>query len=317
MASTNLSVLEQAHEAVDFLNSRVPEGLQKPKVAVVCGSGLSGLADTVQAHPRVEYDYASIPHFPRPTVAGHAGKLVFGLLGQKIPAVFMVGRAHYYEGNSMDQVTFPIRVFKLLGVDTVVLTNAAGGLNQDYDVGDIMLLNDHIFLAGLAGVHPLRGPNVDDFGVRFPPLSDAYDLDLRRHVHQVWKEIIPSQTTRRLHEGVYAFVGGPTYETRAESRMLQMMGADVVGMSTVPEIVVARHCGLRVLAFTLVTNSAVLAPVPRGDEQLLQGKDASELSAMLEEGKATHEEVLEAGRTAALDMQQLVTRTLLRVFGQA
>ncbi|KAJ5663732.1 purine nucleoside phosphorylase [Penicillium longicatenatum] len=294
MASTELSALELAHEAVLFLNSRLPEGLQNPKVAVVCGSGLSGLADTVQAGPRMEFDYASIPHFPRPTVAGHAGKLVFGLLGQKIPAVFMVGRAHYYEGNSMDQVTFPIRVFKLLGVDTVVLTNAAGGLNQDFN---------HIFLAGLAGMHPLRGPNIDDFGVRFPPLSDAYDLDLRRHVHQTWKEITPSQPTRKLHEGVYAFVGGPTYETRAESRMLRMLGADVVGMSTVPEIVVARHCGIRVLAFTLVTNCAVLAPVPRGDEQLLQGKDASELNAMLGEGKATHEEVLEAGRTAALDMQ--------------
>ncbi|KAJ5921552.1 hypothetical protein N7466_009878 [Penicillium verhagenii] len=293
MTESNLSILEQVHETVEFLNRRLPEGLQRPKVAVVCGSGLSGLADTIQAEPRVEYDYASIPHFPRPTVAGHAGKLVFGLLDQKIPAVFMVGRAHYYEGNSMDQVTFPIRVFKLLGVNTV-----------------------HIFLAGLAGLHPLRGANIEEFGVRFPPLSDAYDLDLRRHVHQVWKEIIPSSNVRRLHEGVYAFVGGPTYETRAESRMLRMLGADVVGMSTVPEIVVARHCGLRVLAFTLVTNNAVLAPVPRGDEELLEGKDTSELNAILEKGKATHEEVLEAGRQAALDMQQLVTRTLVRVFGQ-
>ncbi|KAJ5936466.1 purine nucleoside phosphorylase [Penicillium verhagenii] len=316
MTESDLSTLEKGRETVDFLIRRLPEGLQRPKVAVVCGSGLSGLADTIQADPRVEYDYASIPHFPRPTVAGHAGKLVFGLLDQKIPAVFMVGRAHYYEGNSMDQVTFPIRVFKLLGVDMVVLTNAAGGLNQDYSVGDVMLLNDHIFLAGLAGLHPLRGANIEEFGVRFPPLSDAYDLDLRRHVHQVWKEIIPSSNVRRLHEGVYAFVGGPTYETRAESRMLRMLGADVVGMSTVPEIVVARHCGLRVLAFTLVTNSAVLTPVPRGDEELLQGKDASELNAILEKGKATHEEVLEAGRQAALDMQQLVTRTLVRVFGQ-
>ncbi|KAJ5701562.1 purine nucleoside phosphorylase [Penicillium malachiteum] len=336
MTLTTLSILEQTQEAVAYLASQLPEGLQKPQVAIVCGSGLSGLADTVQAGPRAEYDYASIPHFPRPTVAGHAGKLVFGLLGQKIPAVFMVGRAHYYEGNSMDQVAFPIRVFKLLGVNTVVLTNAAGGLNPNYNVGDIMLLNDasgksfglesfyswllttfqHIFLAGLAGVHPLRGPNIEEFGTRFPPLSDAYDLDLRRHVHQTWKEIIPSQNTRKLHEGVYAFVGGPTYETRAESRMLRMMGADVVGMSTVPEIVVARHCGLRVLAFSLVTNNAVLTPVPRGDEELLQGKDASELNAIIEEGKPGHEEVLEAGRTAAMDMQKLVTQTLVKVFSR-
>ncbi|CEO58491.1 Putative Purine nucleoside phosphorylase I, inosine and guanosine-specific [Penicillium brasilianum] len=317
MTQADISAFDRANEAVAFLRSSLPEELQSPKVAIVCGSGLGGLADTVHAEGRAEYDYASIPHFPRPTVAGHAGKLVFGLLGRKIPAVLMVGRAHYYEGHSMDQVTFPIRVFKQLGVDTVVLTNAAGGLNSDYCVGDIVMLNDHIFLAGLAGVHPLRGPNEDEFGVRFPPLSDAYDLDLRRQVHQAWKQVIPAQSTRKLHEGVYAFVGGPTYETRAESRMLRMLGADVVGMSTVPEIVVARHCGLRVLAFSLVTNNAVLAPVPRGDEQLLQGKDAGELNAIIEEGKAGHEEVLEAGRNAALDMQKLVLQSLVSVFGQA
>ncbi|KAF3403618.1 hypothetical protein F1880_009494 [Penicillium rolfsii] len=291
MTQSNTSAFERANEAVTFLRSQLPEGLQSPKVAIVCGSGLGGLADTVHAEGRAEYDYASIPHFPRPTVAGHAGKLVFGLLGEKIPAVLMVGRAHYYEGHSMDQVTFPIRVFKQLGVDTVV--------------------------SGLAGVHPLRGPNEEEFGARFPPLSDAYDLDLRRQVHQAWKQVIPAQSTRKLHEGVYAFVGGPTYETRAESRMLRMLGADVVGMSTVPEIVVARHCGLRVLAFSLVTNNAVLAPVPRGDEQLLQGKDAGELNAIIEEGKAGHEEVLEAGRNAALDMQKLVLQSLVQVFGDA
>ncbi|KAJ5397279.1 PNP/MTAP phosphorylase [Penicillium cosmopolitanum] len=299
-----MSSLDRANEAVSFLTKSLPEGLRKPQVAIVCGSGLGGLAETVQSEPRAEFDYTSIPHFPvqqSNKVAGHAGKLVFGLLGQKIPAVLMVGRAHYYEGHSMEQVTFPIRVFKQLGVDTVVLTNAAGGLNSDYSVGDITLLNDHLFLAGLAGNHPLRGPNDEEFGVRFPPLSDAYDLELRRHVHRAWKEITTPQTSRKLHEGVYAFVGGPTYETRAESRMLRMMGADVVGMSTVPEIVVARHCGLRVLAMSL----------------LLQDKAAGELSALLEEGKAGHEEVLEAGRAAAVDMQKLVVQTLVNVFGSA
>ncbi|EPS26082.1 hypothetical protein PDE_01018 [Penicillium oxalicum 114-2] len=317
MSNADISSFDRANEAVTFLRSTLPEGLQAPKVAIVCGSGLGGLADTVQKEGRAEYDYASIPHFPRPTVAGHAGKLVFGLLGQRIPAVLMVGRAHFYEGHEMDKVTFPIRVFKQLGVDTVVLTNAAGGLNSEYNVGDIVLLNDHIFMAGLAGVHPLRGPNDEQFGVRFPPLSDAYDLELRRQVHQAWKDIIPAESTRKLHEGVYAFVSGPTYETRAESRMLRMLGADVVGMSTVPEIVVARHCGLRVLAFSLVTNNAVLAPVTRGDEQLLEGKDANQLNALIEEGKAGHEEVLEAGRNAALDMQKLVLQSLVKVFGQA
>ncbi|EKV12080.1 Purine nucleoside phosphorylase I, inosine and guanosine-specific [Penicillium digitatum PHI26] len=335
MTKIDLSSFERANEAISYLRTKLPETLQKPQVAIVCGSGLGGLADTIQPETRIEFDYASIPHFPRSTVVGHAGKLVFGLLGQKIPAVLMVGRAHYYEGHSIDQVTFPIRVFKQLQVNTVVLTNAAGGLNSLYDVGDIVLLNDvgnipikaiepiyssntdlqHLFLAGLAGTHPLRGANEDEFGVRFPPLSDAYDLELRRHVHQSWKKVTSPESKRQLHEGVYAFCGGPTYETRAESRMLRMLGADVVGMSTVPEIVTARHCGLRVLAFSLVTNKAVLSPVPRGDDDLLQNKAAGELSALLEEGMAGHEEVLEAGRAAAIDMQKLVVETLMDVFG--
>ncbi|KAJ5966047.1 hypothetical protein N7481_012761, partial [Penicillium waksmanii] len=286
--TSNMSSFDRANEAVSFLTNSLPEGLRKPQVAIVCGSGLGGLAETVQSEPRAEFDYTSIPHFPRPTVAGHAGKLVFGLLGQKIPAVLMVGRAHYYEGHSMEQVTFPIRVFKQLGVDTVVLTNAAGGLNSDYSVGDITLLNDHLFLAGLAGNHPLRGLNDEEFGVRFPPLSDAYDLDLRRHVHRAWKEITSAtpQTSRKLHEGVYAFVGGP--HLRNKSRKPH-----------------ASNDGCR------------RAPVPRGDEQLLQDKAAGELNALLEEGKAGHEEVLEAGRAAAMDMQKLVVQTLVNVFGSA
>ncbi|KAE8145545.1 nucleoside phosphorylase domain-containing protein [Aspergillus avenaceus] len=290
-------------EAYSFLNERLPKSLKKPQVAIVCGSGLGGLADTINDEPRVEFDYSSIPHFPHLTVPGHAGKLVFGLLGGQVPVVLMVGRAHYYEGHTINRVTFPIRVFKLLGIDAIVLTNAAGGLNSEYAVGDIVVLNDHIFLAGLAGIHPLRGPNAEEFGPRFPPLSDAYDLELRRHVHKAWKEVVRSESQRRLHEGVYAFVGGPSYETRAECRMLHLLGADVVGMSTVPEIVVARHCGIKVLAFSLVTNSAVLSPVPRGDDRLLQDKAVEDLDAILQEGKASHDEVLEAGRSAAIDMQ--------------
>ncbi|KAL4899280.1 hypothetical protein BDW74DRAFT_163831 [Aspergillus multicolor] len=190
------------------------------------------------------------------------------------------------------------------------VTNAAGGLNPDYVVGDIVLLNDHIFLAGLTGTHPLRGPNCEEFGPRFPPLSDAYDLDLRRQVHEAWDKVMDPQSKRRLHEGVYAYVGGPSYETRAECRMLRQLGADVVGMSTVPEIVVARHCGIRIIAFSLVTNNAVLSPVPRGDDHLIQGRDVKELDAILQEGKANHEEVLEAGRSAAQDMQKLVVRVV-------
>lgn len=179
-----------------------------------------------------------------------------------------------------------------------------------------MIINDHIFPAGFAGTHPLRGPNTEEFGPRFPPLSDAYDLELRRHAHQAWKAVISENSTRRLHEGVYAFVAGPSYETRAECRMLRQVGADLVGMSTVPEIIVARHCGIRVLAFSLVTNKAVLSPVPRGDDHLLQAKDVKELDSILQEGKANHEEVLEAGRTAAIDMQKLVVRVISNVHGR-
>ncbi|KAL4958819.1 purine-nucleoside phosphorylase [Aspergillus stella-maris] len=311
----HLSVLEKSTEAFNFIVKRLPDALKAPRVAIVCGSGLGGLSETIDKELRVEIDYADIPHFPQLTVAGHAGKLVFGLLDKKVPAVLMVGRAHYYEGHSIDQVTFPIRVFKLLQIDTVVLTNAAGGLNPDYTVGDIVLLNDHLFLAGLAGNHPLRGPNSEEFGPRFPPLSDAYDLDLRRQVHEAWEKVIDPVTKRRLHEGVYAFAGGPSYETRAECRMLRQLGADVVGMSTVPEIVVARHCGIRILAFSLVTNNAVLSPVPRGDDHLIQGRDVKELDAILQEGKANHEEVLEAGRSAAQDMQRLVVHVVSDIFG--
>ncbi|KAL5332737.1 nucleoside phosphorylase domain-containing protein [Aspergillus crustosus] len=308
--SVRPSTFERTNEASNFIKKLLPAQLQAPRVAVVCGSGLGGLANTIDNGVRVEIDYSDIPHFPHLTVPGHTGKLVFGLLDKLVPAVLMVGRAHYYEGHSIDQVTFPIRVFKVLGVDTVVLTNAAGGLNPDYMVGDIILLNDHLFVAGLAGNHPLRGPNCEDFGPRFLPLSEAYDLDLRRRVHEAWKKVIDPESKRRLHEGVYAYVGGPSYETRAECRMLRQLGADVVGMSTVPEIIVARHCGIRIMALSLVTNNAVLSPVPRGDDHLIQGRDMKELNAILQEGKANHEEVLEAGRLAAQDMQKLVVQAV-------
>lgn len=165
-------------------------------------------------------------------------------------------------------------------------------------------------MAGLTGVHPLRGPNIDEFGVRFPPLSDAYDLDLRRRTHKAWNKLGLHQQQRKLHEGVYAFVAGPTYETRAECRMLTLLGADVVGMSTVPEIIVARHAGMRVLAFSLVTNVAVLEAGARGDDAEIQSMSRSELTAHLSKGMANHQEVLDAGREAAKDMQALVKQIL-------
>ncbi|KAF2012538.1 hypothetical protein BU24DRAFT_425180 [Aaosphaeria arxii CBS 175.79] len=301
----------RALESTSFIRSKLPASLQQPKVAIVCGSGLGGLADTIEKEEKVELAYGDIPNFPRSTVQGHAGKFVFGFMGpQKIPVALLVGRAHFYEGHSMDLVTFAARVCKVIGVETIIVTNAAGGLNQDYAVGDIVCLNDHLNIAGMVGVNPLRGPNIEEFGVRFPPLSDAYDLDLRKRVHAAWKKLGFGEGKRRLHEGVYAFVAGPTYETRAECRMLRTLGADVVGMSTVPEIVVARHAGLRVLAFSLVTNVSILEAGPRGDDPEIQGMSTAELTEHLSKGKANHEEVLEAGREAAKDMQALVKEVL-------
>ncbi|KAM5448620.1 Purine nucleoside phosphorylase [Microsporum canis] len=174
----------------------------------------------------------------------------------------------------------------------------------------------HLFLAGVSGAHPLRGPNAEEFGTRFPPLSDAYDLELRRTAHRAWKKVVPAESKRRIHEGVYAYCSGPSFETRAECRMLRMLGADTVGMSTVPEIIVARHCGMKVLALGLVTNNCVLSPAPRGDDRLLQKSTVEELNVIVDEGKANHEEVLEAGRKAASDMQKLVSQAVEDMFAQ-
>ncbi|OQO04697.1 hypothetical protein B0A48_09620 [Cryoendolithus antarcticus] len=308
------TAFHRATETVTHLRRKLPQHLATPRVAIVCGSGLGGLVDLVDAEGREEWKYEDVPGFPKSTVVGHAGKLVFGTMSEtKIPVVLLVGRAHFYEGHSMDTVTFATRVCKVLGVETMLLTNAAGGLNSAYEVGDIVCLNDHLNLAGLVGFHPLRGQNEEDFGVRFPPLSDAYDLSLRQLAYTSWQQLRTQQpSNRKMHEGVYAFVAGPTYETRAECRMLSNLGADVVGMSTVPEIIVARHSGMRVLAFSLVTNKAVLDSVPKGDDPSLQGLSREQLAERLSRGVANHEEVLEAGKQAAIDMQGLV----LRIVGQ-
>ncbi|KAI4235131.1 MAG: hypothetical protein L6R40_006530 [Gallowayella cf. fulva] len=211
-ATSSASVFQNAHNAVHFIFEQLPADLQRPGLGIICGSGLGGLADTILSQPRHEIPYSTIPHFPLSSVHGHAGKLVFGITRQDAsPIVFMVGRVHYYEGHSFQSIAFPVRVMKVLGVDTLLITNAAGGLNPQYSVGDVVLLSDHLNLAGLAGNHPLRGPNLEDFGTRFPALSDAYDLHLRRRAHEIWKKIDRYSDSRRLHEGTYAFVGGPRY----------------------------------------------------------------------------------------------------------
>ncbi|KAE9374883.1 purine nucleoside phosphorylase I, inosine and guanosine-specific [Stipitochalara longipes BDJ] len=300
--------IESIKEAVEGLKSLLPVDF-KPEIGIIGGSGLSALEDAV-LEPRWEVPYGKIKGFPVSTVPGHAGKLVFGHVGkEKTPTVLMAGRAHYYEGHELQTATFPIRVLALLGMKTLIVTNAAGGLNSTYKVGDVVVLHDHINFAGLSGVNPLRGPNLDDFGPRFIALSDAYDLELRRAAHLAWKDLSKDRSKQMvMHEGVYAFVGGPNYETRAECRMLSTLGADLVGMSTVPEIIVARHSGVRVLAMSLVTNVVVMDPGPRGDAILLAESNEAELSDMLKEGKADHEDVLEASRNAAQEIKNLIVK---------
>ena len=240
----------------------------RPTVGLILGSGLSGLAQQIEGADSL--DYAQIPHFPLSTVAGHAGRLVIGkLAGASVCA--MQGRFHYYEGYDMQTVTLPIRVMQRMGVQTLILTNAAGGLNPGFQVGDIMLIEDHINFVGMAGVSPLRGPNLDEFGPRFPAVNRTYTQRLR----QVAAGVAAKQGLA-LRSGVYAVVAGPNFESPAEIRMLRVLGADAVGMSTVPEAIVAHHAGMDVLAISTITNVAV-ADLDAGAEP-------------------THEEVIDAGK---------------------
>jgi purine-nucleoside phosphorylase len=246
--------------AVDYIHS---ETSREPRVAVVLGSGLGAFAEEL-SH-RLEVPYAAIPDWPVSTAIGHAGKLVFGTLDGLEMAV-MAGRSHLYEGYTPAQVTMGVRVLHRLGVRSIIFTNAAGGINLSYSQGALVLISDHI---NLLGSNPLMGPNDDSAGPRFPDMTDAYSAAYRTIAHQVAGELgIP------LSEGVYAAVTGPSYETPAEIRYLRTIGADLVGMSTVPEVIVANHLGMRVLAISCVTNMAA-GILPQ---------------------KINHEEVLETGR---------------------
>lgn len=218
----------------------------RPSVGLILGSGLGELADEVQSPCTLPFD--EIPHHPRATVEGHQGQLVLGLL-EEAPVAIWRGRAHFYEGRSMAEIGFPIRLMCQLGARATILTNAAGGLNESFSSGDLMLFTDHINLPGLAGHNPLRGPPEPSFGERFVDLSQAYDPNLLQLAEEVAQE-----RGFTLQKGVYAMVAGPTYETPAEARLLRQLGADAVGMSTVPEAIVARQVGLRVLAISAITN---------------------------------------------------------------
>lgn len=274
--------IPEAHyrEAADFIRSRTQ---QQPSIGLVLGSGLGPLIDAIETPDTIEY--ANIPHWPHSTVKGHAGRLVIGQLEGRT-VVAMQGRAHFYEGYSMAQVTLPIRVMKLLGVDTIILTNAAGGLNPGFSTGDIMLITDHINLPGITGTNPLRGPNLETFGPRFSIHTRTYHLALGQLAHRV-----AEANHLTLRDGVYMALSGPTFETPAEVRMLRLLGGDSVGMSTAPEALVAYHTGMRVLGFSTITNLAIDSTATRQD--------------------VSHEDVLRLGREIVPNLT-LLLRGVLR-----
>lgn len=239
--STDASDFSRAERAAQFILDRTT---LRPRIALVLGSGLGGFADELQGAVRIPY--TQIPSFPHSTAVGHAGNLVIGTV-EGIAVAAMQGRVHLYEGYSAQQVAFPVRVFGRMGAQAVVLTNAAGGINSTYGQGALVAIRDHI---NLQGHNPLVGPNEDRFGPRFPDMTDAYNAEFRSFV------LKEAPSMGDIYEGVYAAMLGPSYETPAEIRYLKSIGADLVGMSTVPEVIVARHMGLEVLAISCVTNMA-------------------------------------------------------------
>lgn len=234
--------MKRIQHAADYIKGRIRGN---PKIGIVLGSGLGPLVNAIEAP--IEIDYTDIPGFPQTTVEGHAGKLVYGKLGGK-EVLVMKGRFHYYEGYEISQVVFHIRVFWLLGISNLLVTNAAGGINTGFEAGDLMMITDHISLFAPSS---LRGQNFSEFGTRFPDMCNAYNNDLIDIARKVGEKVGVS-----LKEGIYAFAQGPMFETPAEIRALRMFGADAVGMSTVPEVVTARHCGMKVMGISCITNMA-------------------------------------------------------------
>ena len=231
------------HQTVTFLQGKLPI---IPKTCIILGSGLGGLVNELEKQIRIPY--SQIPQFPVSTVEGHSGELIFGYLNQ-VPVLVMSGRFHYYEGYSMKEVVFPIQVMKLLGIDRLIVTNAAGGLNPEFEAGDLMLIEDII---SLLPDNPLRGKNDSVLGPRFPDMSEPFDMDWMEKAKSLSKEL-----SINLKTGVYVGVQGPKLETKAEIRYLRIIGGDAVGMSTVPEIITAHHMGMKVIAFSVITNESI------------------------------------------------------------
>lgn len=285
---------ETLQESAQYLLDRIKI---RPKIGIICGSGMGSyeqneLCPGLMAESLVDkqcFPYEEIPHFPLSTVKGHTGQMVFGYL-QGIPVMCMQGRFHYYEGYPLWKCAMPVRVMKLVGVTHLIATNAAGGLNPTYNVGDIMIVKDHVNMMGFAGNNPLQGPNDDRFGPRFPPMNKAYNSTLIEIGNQVAEEMGISNT---VHKGVYTCLGGPNFETVAELKMLRMIGVDAVGMSTVHEVITARHCDLTVFAFSLITNQCVI------DYE--------------DHGEANHEEVMDVGKWQQPILLEFVSRIVIRI----
>lgn len=270
-------------KAVETIRGYAPEA--EPKIGLVLGSGLGRLADEFENRVVIPYD--AIPGMPAATVHGHGGNFVIGELeGQQV--ITQQGRTHFYEGYSAQQITFAVRVMHFLGVQTLILTNAAGGVNATFSVGDVMLINDHIYFPGFAGLSPLVGPNDESIGERFVGMAQTYDRGLREMARRV-----ASEQGVALQEGVYVCIAGPHFETPAEIRMLRTLGGDAVGMSTVHEVVVARHARMRVLAFSSITNVAI-----------------DQIDTELE---TSHEEVMEAGAVIVPKLAKILRGVLWEI----
>ena len=272
--------LEQIDRIANFIRSKSND---RPQVGIILGSGLGALAASVEYSTIVPYN--EIPEWPISTVIGHQGHLVIGKF-ENIEVIVLQGRVHYYEGYSISQVALPVRVLQRLGIEILIVTNAAGAVNPDYTPGDLMLISDHINMIGMAGLNPLRGPNLDTLGPRFPDMSQAYDKVLMEIARKAAME-----EKIKLQEGVYISLAGPSFETPADLRFLRIVGADAVGMSTVPEVITARHGGTRVLGISGISNKANL--------------DGSTTT--------THEEVMEAGQILAPKLTTLIRGVLRRL----
>lgn len=263
---------EFIQEAAEYVRTQMHV---QPKIGIILGSGLGPIAEKITG--KTEISYGEIPHFACSTAPGHKGQLVCGKLGD-VEVICMQGRLHYYEGHSMDSIVFPVRVMRLLGVDTLIVTNAAGGINLSYQVGDLMLIEDHI---NFLGFNPLIGPNAEEFGPRFCDMTHTYTPALRRIA-----QAAADKLDIKLQHGVYLAATGPSFETPAEIRAFRVWGADAVGMSTVPEAITASHCGMNVLAFSLITNMAAgVLDQPLTEEEVIEigAKKGAELQALIQQ----------------------------------